>query len=401
MTMTLENATAAVAAATPNGPPPDLTQAGPYGVVVVHDAIRVPRPGHYHPTKLRVTASAPAVAPAEPPLPGPPYPVVLLLNGFQARESQYTPFAERLASWGFLVLQYTAPALSIVHDNIELGFAGPVLEWLRSAAATETNAALHGRADFRRLVVAGHSRGAKLAALHFAAALARRAGVAAVGGAAAPPEPAHPYDIHAAFLMDPVDNTRATQESASYPSACRALAATGARVAIAGAGVIGATNPEGSNWRRFWASAGPGSWLGVLPRAGHTKWLQGPSLECWCLDRAFGGGAAARQVVLDATSATMIGWFRQQLAEATADAAAGGGGGGAPRDPLAANGGGAPGPLVAAAAVYGRRVEGCGSEGGGGGGVPDALGASLAPLIAAGELEFTTKGGATTSHPLT
>jgi hypothetical protein len=66
-----------------NSTPEDLSQEGPYGVVLMHDSLQVPRPGHHRPTRLALTVSAPAVAPAEPPLPGPPYPVVLLLNGFQ------------------------------------------------------------------------------------------------------------------------------------------------------------------------------------------------------------------------------------------------------------------------------------------------------------------------------
>lgn len=52
-----------------------------------------------------------------------------------------------------------------------------------------------------------------------------------------------------------------------YPSAVKALAAARRPFAAAGAGVIGSANPEGSNWKRFWAEAAPpGSWLLVLPR---------------------------------------------------------------------------------------------------------------------------------------
>lgn len=41
-------------------------------------------------------------------------------------------------------MQYTAPPLTIIHDNVEMGFAGEVLGWLQAAAASESNVALHG-----------------------------------------------------------------------------------------------------------------------------------------------------------------------------------------------------------------------------------------------------------------
>ena len=46
-----------------------------------------------------------------------------------------------------------------------------------------------------------------------------------------------------------MDNTAQTPESEAYPSAVKALASAGARVGVVGAGVVGATNPEG-RWAR-------------------------------------------------------------------------------------------------------------------------------------------------------
>jgi hypothetical protein len=67
----------------PPAPPTDLTQEGPYGVVTLHDTLYVRRADCERRTRLRLTVSAPAVAPHEPPLPGPPFPIVLMMNGFQ------------------------------------------------------------------------------------------------------------------------------------------------------------------------------------------------------------------------------------------------------------------------------------------------------------------------------
>lgn len=60
---------------------------------------------------------------------------------------------------------------------------------------------------------------------------------------------------------------------------------------VAVAGLISNSNPEGSNWRLFQAAAPAGSWVMQLKRAGHTTFMQPPTLaETWLLDRVFGGG---------------------------------------------------------------------------------------------------------------
>lgn len=55
--------------------------------------------------------------------------------------------------------------------------------------------------------------------------------------------------IKAGYLIDPVDNTDFTRESADYPSAVRALLQSGQAVGITGAGIVGRCNPNGSNYK--------------------------------------------------------------------------------------------------------------------------------------------------------
>ena len=55
--------------------------------------------------------------------------------------------------------------------------------------------------------------------------------------------------VRAAYLIDPVDNTRFTPVSAEYPSAVRALRRAGRPVGITGAGVVGRCNPKGCNFK--------------------------------------------------------------------------------------------------------------------------------------------------------
>lgn len=51
-----------------------------------------------------------------------PYPVVLLMNGFQMRASFYRAYAARLASWGYVCVQYDDPLLRIIDDATEVCF---------------------------------------------------------------------------------------------------------------------------------------------------------------------------------------------------------------------------------------------------------------------------------------
>lgn len=56
----------------------------------------------------------------------------------QARASYYAPLARRLASWGVVVLQYNAPALTIIPDAAELPYLGVALDWLKRAITSES-----------------------------------------------------------------------------------------------------------------------------------------------------------------------------------------------------------------------------------------------------------------------
>ena len=170
----------------------------------------------------------------------------------------------------------------------------PLLAWLAEQSAA-AGSPLHGRVALDRLGVAGHSRGAKLAALHFAGA------PSAPRALCDTPQPAprqvscillhdkhislgsphargadRPRQIRAAALIDPVDNTDFTPESADYPSAVRALRRAGRPLAITGAGVVGRCNPPGSNFQAL-----------LLPGLGVPTCLTGegkmrPSIQLKC-----------------------------------------------------------------------------------------------------------------------
>jgi dienelactone hydrolase len=189
----------------------DLTSVGPYIAAEYTDSITVAAPGGSR--TCRGTAQEAALRlPLTVTLPTSKdprgqssvlqdCPVVLFFNGFQSRACWYRAYTHRLASWGFAVVQYTTPTLKIIKDKDEIKFVDPLLSWAQNSTSTAGHFA-HGCFDLESLCVTGHSRGGKLAALHFSSN----------------------DSFKAACLIDPVDNTTYTPESEDYPSACRALA---------------------------------------------------------------------------------------------------------------------------------------------------------------------------------
>ncbi|CAL8467607.1 g7145 [Coccomyxa elongata] len=238
-------------------------------------------------TKLRLKITVPGQDASV----SPPYPVLFFFNGFQARLSFYQDYAEHLASFGFILVQYENPPLCIIPDKHEVEFLDGILSWLADQNSSE-GSRLFGLLNFDRIGVAGHSRGAKLACLHFA----NRA------------------QVKAAYLIDPVDNTDFTPESADYPSAVRALLQSGQPVAITGAGIIGRCNPNGSNYKEFFSAAAAKSWLTVVAQSSHTEFLNAGCL----LNRAFALLCGARgrnsfQETLSLTAPPLLAWMESQL----------------------------------------------------------------------------------------
>ncbi|GFR42009.1 hypothetical protein Agub_g2795 [Astrephomene gubernaculifera] len=170
----------------------------------------------------------------------------------QARAAWYGSIVRQVASWGYVVLQYTSLGVfPVVSDRIELEYLPPLLQWLSAQSAGNADSAadrlpanpLLGLADTSRLATMGHSRGGKLAALHYAGNI---------------------LNISTAVLLDPIDNTDRAPEGPDYPSACKALAAANRTAAVVGAGISGRCNPLESNFRHFTSSLAPGSWQLVV-----------------------------------------------------------------------------------------------------------------------------------------
>ncbi|GIL58896.1 hypothetical protein Vafri_13709 [Volvox africanus] len=227
-----------------------------------------------------------------------PFPVVAMFNGFQAKASWYTPTANHVASWGYVVLQYTLQGLlPIVVDRVELGYLTPLLDWLKTQANTTTSR-LYRLPNTTRLATMGHSRGGKLAALHYAGRT----------------------DVATAVLVDPIDNTNNTPEGPDYPSAAKALMAANRSAGLIGAGVTSSCNPPGSNYPKFFNALAPGSWQMVVVQAGHMQFASGDgSLTFWGIDKLCTHGKISTKEVVDDTNTFAVAWlqstFRNQTSQ--------------------------------------------------------------------------------------
>ncbi|CAK0760866.1 hypothetical protein CVIRNUC_002807 [Coccomyxa viridis] len=227
-----------------------------------------------------------------------PFPVIFFFNGFQARSGFYKAYAERLASWGYVIVQYNLPLFWVIPDANEARYLDGLIEWLEKENQTSSST-LHGAVDTARIASAGHSRGAKLACLHFA------------GNSR----------VIAAYLIDPVDNTKYSPEGEEYPSGVKALKRVGKPVGITGAGIMGRCNPEGSNYKDFYVASAGKSWLTVVNSSSHTEFLDAGGF----LNRVIAGlcgksGRNSFQETLRLTAPALLAFMDSQLRTDDADA---------------------------------------------------------------------------------
>jgi hypothetical protein len=86
------------------------------------------------------------------------HPVVSFSPGLEQPSAGYTPYATRLASWGFVVLMRDDPGILVSGDTVASDLSYTVGTWL-PAQSTMSGSALYGKADLSHVGLAGHSRG--------------------------------------------------------------------------------------------------------------------------------------------------------------------------------------------------------------------------------------------------
>ena len=218
------------------------------------------------------------------------YPVLFFYSGFQLRASYYYRLAQRAASYGYVVVQYDLPFLSIKPAILEVQAFKPFLSWVNSESK-RPGSSLHGLIDTNKSFVAGHSRGGKLAALIFAD---------------------NNDTFEAGFLIDPIDSSSQAPISTDNPSGVDALKASGRAISVVGAGEKSSCNPPQGNYEKFFAVAADNSWQIEIPGASHSTFEDGGPVNNAVQDLACGRGDDGREVVAELTSTPMLAWFYKE-----------------------------------------------------------------------------------------
>ena len=180
-----------------------------------------------------------------------PFPLAIITPGFLISSDQYTSYAERLASWGYVVVMYdmTQQALDPTTDLSCVALLEDLIEWCR------TSYPLGKLCDTENIFLMGHSRGAKISTL------------------VASQDPR----VKALYLIDPVDVTVYTPLSPEYPSASEALSHSKVNsnlpVAIIGGGHGGDCAPSDSSFDTFFRAARGPTWEAIVRDAGHLQFL--------------------------------------------------------------------------------------------------------------------------------
>ncbi len=126
---------------------------GPFSVLRLDATVPSPDPAR---ADLSATFYAPRTAAV---VADGPLPLVLVLHGFATNHVLYEHFSNHLASHGLLVLGLTLPSSLIAeHDRNAL----EAIAAIDFALGDDAPEAVRGRADARRIAVAGHSFGGKI-----------------------------------------------------------------------------------------------------------------------------------------------------------------------------------------------------------------------------------------------
>ena len=208
--------------------------------------------------------------------------------------SYYTAFVKKAASWGYGVVHYDIPLLSLTAPVIyEVEAFQPMRAWLKHLINDDGKSPLYQQLDLSHVVVAGHSRGGKIASLIFSAS----------GNGA----------VKAGWLIDPIDESAFAPISKENPSGVAALRASGKAIGVEGAGIKSSCNPPAGNYSKFFAAGARGSWQVFLPKASHSSFENGGAGVNFFQDLACGKGKISRPETAELSTTPMLTWFWKQL----------------------------------------------------------------------------------------
>jgi len=190
------------------------------------------------------------------------------------------------------VVQYDTSFGSLPSVASEVNAFPSLLAWVQTESGP--GGKLGNYSDPSAPVVAGHSRGGKIAALIFA----------------------NNNSVKAAWLIDPIDASRWAPESPENPSAARALARSGKTAGIEGAGILSSCNPTEGNYQVMFDASGPGSWEVFIPGASHSSFSDAGVVLNAVQDALCSRGRISRAEVANLTATPMLAWYWKQLRKA-------------------------------------------------------------------------------------
>jgi len=221
--------------------------------------------------------------------PSSPFPLLIFYNGFQLQAEYYRRIVEHAASWGYVVLQYNLPRLRLPPAIVEVEAFNPLLRWVDEQTKFKSSP-IYGRADVSKVVLSGHSRGGKIAALNYGN---------------------NPGKVAAAWLVDPIDSSGFAPISPENPSGVEAV--RGKEIGVEGAGIRSSCNPTEGNYQKFYNAGKSGSWKYLIPEASHSTFSDGGVVLNAAQDLVCGKGGITRATAANLTATPMLAWFYKQL----------------------------------------------------------------------------------------
>lgn len=228
---------------------------------------------------------------------GGPFPLALLLHGFQLPATQYEGYAEHLASFGYVACTVEYPAGFSPNNVANADDVSATIDWAIGASASDGNP-LTGLVDETRIGVAGHSLGGKVSVL----TASRDARVGAVVGL-------DPVD--GAMFCDPM---RCPDASDSQPLGIPTLYLG---ELTDSAGGFQPCAPAADNYQTFYQSANSPSIEVTIGGANHMSFLDDPS-SCGVTCSFCNAATADHSLVLRLAYAYVVSFFERYLRGNTA-----------------------------------------------------------------------------------
>jgi hypothetical protein len=230
-----------------------------------------------------------------------PHPLVSFSPGLQQPAAAYTPYVERLASWGFVVLIRDDPGVLVTTTTVADDLTYVIATWLGAQNATSSSP-LFGKVDLTKVGLAGHSRGGQGTLLAIEGGLAGK--------------------VVAWFGVDPVDASALPGQPTAGPTVGMIRIPTG----FVGAQVSTQCSPADANYEILYSEVPSPSVAVTAVDASHTQ-FEDPA-SCVACGLCTPMGTANSAVVLGYSVRFLTAFFaRELMGDASVGAAFQGAGG--------------------------------------------------------------------------